>query len=103
MKSVEELINGKEIDLEELGGRADNAQIQKVCVCYLSVSFHSFKMVFVVVITNELKFSSTIRYPAWSWGYPHLQMLLHAGSLPAMPCEMDITLPICLFLPSLLF
>ncbi|KAF3435399.1 hypothetical protein FNV43_RR22488 [Rhamnella rubrinervis] len=29
MKSVEKLINGKEIDLEELGGRADNAQIQK--------------------------------------------------------------------------
>ncbi|XP_008236511.1 PREDICTED: EKC/KEOPS complex subunit Tprkb [Prunus mume] len=28
-KAVEKLINGKEIDLEELGGRADQAQIQK--------------------------------------------------------------------------
>ncbi|EOX98253.1 CGI121/TPRKB - like 1 [Theobroma cacao] len=29
MKAVEKLINGKEIDLEELEGRADQAQIQK--------------------------------------------------------------------------
>ncbi|XVE93357.1 hypothetical protein REPUB_Repub01dG0185000 [Reevesia pubescens] len=29
MKAVENLINGKEIDLEELEGRADQAQIQK--------------------------------------------------------------------------
>ncbi|XP_010107944.2 EKC/KEOPS complex subunit Tprkb isoform X1 [Morus notabilis] len=29
MKAVEKLINGKEIDLEELGARADQAQIQK--------------------------------------------------------------------------
>ncbi|PQP97182.1 EKC/KEOPS complex subunit Tprkb [Prunus yedoensis var. nudiflora] len=28
-KAVEKLINGKEIDLEELGGRVDQAQIQK--------------------------------------------------------------------------
>lgn len=28
-KAVEKLVNGKEIDLEELGGRADQAQIQK--------------------------------------------------------------------------
>ncbi|XP_022746248.1 EKC/KEOPS complex subunit Tprkb-like isoform X1 [Durio zibethinus] len=29
MKAVEKLINGKEVDLEELEGRADQAQIQK--------------------------------------------------------------------------
>ncbi|XVF45148.1 hypothetical protein PTKIN_Ptkin02bG0181800 [Pterospermum kingtungense] len=29
MEAVQKLINGKEIDLEELGGRADQAQIQK--------------------------------------------------------------------------
>jgi EKC/KEOPS complex subunit CGI121/TPRKB len=30
MKAVEKLINGKEIELEELEGRANQAQIQKV-------------------------------------------------------------------------
>ena len=30
MKAVEKLVNGKEIDLEELPGRANQAQIQKV-------------------------------------------------------------------------
>ncbi|MBA0640992.1 hypothetical protein Goklo_025589 [Gossypium klotzschianum] len=29
MKAVEKLINGKEIDLDEFEGRADQAQIQK--------------------------------------------------------------------------
>ncbi|XP_040364707.1 EKC/KEOPS complex subunit Tprkb isoform X3 [Rosa chinensis] len=28
-KAIEKLVNGKEIDLEELGGRADQAQMQK--------------------------------------------------------------------------
>lgn len=41
MKAVEELVKGKEIDIEELGGRADEAQIKKVsfsssCVLYTS-------------------------------------------------------------------
>ena len=30
MKAVEKLVNGEEIDLEELPGRANQAQIQKV-------------------------------------------------------------------------
>ncbi|BBN67630.1 hypothetical protein Prudu_135S000500 [Prunus dulcis] len=34
-KSSRETINGKEIDLEELGGRLDQAQIQKT---YISIS-----------------------------------------------------------------
>lgn len=38
MKAVEKLINGKEIDLDELEGRADQAQIQKVCDIDLYVS-----------------------------------------------------------------
>lgn len=30
MKAIEKLVHGKEINLEELGERADQAQIQKV-------------------------------------------------------------------------
>lgn len=37
MKAVEKLINGKEIDLDEFEGRADQAQIQKVCDFDLNV------------------------------------------------------------------
>lgn len=33
MKAVEKLVNGKEIGLEELEGKADQAQIKKVCQC----------------------------------------------------------------------
>jgi hypothetical protein len=32
IKAIEKLVIGKEIDLEELEGRANQAQIQKVCV-----------------------------------------------------------------------
>jgi hypothetical protein len=35
MKAVERLVQGKEIDLEELEGRANQAQIQKVCAMIL--------------------------------------------------------------------
>lgn len=31
MKDIDKLIHGKEIDLEEMEGRADQAQIHKVC------------------------------------------------------------------------
>lgn len=44
MKAVEKLINGKEIDLEELEGRADQAQIQKVCVLLISLSCFSHQL-----------------------------------------------------------
>lgn len=33
MKTVEKLVNGKEIGFEELEGKADQAQIKKVCQC----------------------------------------------------------------------
>ncbi|BBN68950.1 hypothetical protein Prudu_659S000100, partial [Prunus dulcis] len=41
-KAVEKLINGKEIDLEELGGRVDQAQIQKTCISISGEDASSF-------------------------------------------------------------
>lgn len=43
------LVKGKEVDLEELGGRADKAQIQKVIELFLQVGIcmYLYLMVFL--------------------------------------------------------
>lgn len=41
-------------------------------------------------VSKMIFISSTIRYLGWNWEYLRLQMLLHAGLPPVMPCEMDV-------------
>lgn len=54
MKAVEKLINGKEIDLEELEGRADQAQIQKVCELDLPDLFLFITFILLVALDDQL-------------------------------------------------
>ncbi|BBH05969.1 Ethylene-responsive transcription factor ERF109 [Prunus dulcis] len=52
-KAVEKLINGKEIDLEELGGRVDQAQIQKLVIIN-SRNFQHYKITSVELGISSL-------------------------------------------------
>lgn len=63
MKAVQMLVKGKEVDLEELGGRADKAQIQKV-IELSSPSRHLH-----VFVSNGIFIFSIIRYRDWSCQY----------------------------------
>ncbi|PQM33598.1 EKC/KEOPS complex subunit Tprkb [Prunus yedoensis var. nudiflora] len=59
-KAVEKLINGKEIDLEELGGRADQAQIQKL-VIISTLYFQHYKITSVELGISSLADAITCR------------------------------------------
>ncbi|KAH0977575.1 hypothetical protein GBA52_027294 [Prunus armeniaca] len=59
-KAVEKLINGKEIDLEELGGRADQAQIQKLVIIN-TLYFQHYKITSVELGISSLADAITCR------------------------------------------
>jgi hypothetical protein len=55
MKAIEKLISGKEIDLEELEGRANQTQIQKVYANAVSCSLFLSGFFMLLPVTNDKK------------------------------------------------
>ena len=94
MEAIKKLIKGKEIDMEELIGRANQTQIQKVREIWTG-NFNNILSSHLCLIISYLQhlqwfhnFSIT-KYLARNWVYPPWKMLLHAGLLPGMHCEIE--------------
>lgn len=84
--AIKELIKGKEIDLEELETRADQAQIQKVRFQWVSDRKNQrlFPLCCIDVCFVDV---STTKYWGRSCEYLQCRMRLHAGLLLEMLCE----------------
>lgn len=90
MKAIREIVKGKEIDLNELAGRANQAQIQKVRHWTLkSITCLPLDVFIDELLVNLflLSIGSTTKFPPQNWLLAQLQMLLHVELLLVMLCK----------------